>query len=81
MEENTIYSDYGTEIIKRGEKYYARIDEGGIASQYVEYEITEVEAKEIMEDIDRSVPILLKYKNERLRKEGYFDRKFRFKYL
>jgi hypothetical protein len=81
MENNIIFSKSGVEIIKRGDKYFACIDEGGIGSKFIEYEVTEEEAKAIMDDVDHFEPILLKYKNERLRKEGYFDRKFRFKYL
>ena len=38
--ETKIFEDYGIEILKRFDKYYLRVDSGGIASRLTEAEIS-----------------------------------------
>ena len=44
---DTIYESHGIEIVKSGEKYFLRYDDGEIVSKIKEIEISENEAMEI----------------------------------
>jgi hypothetical protein len=46
--EESIFEDFGIEIVKRDESYYIQFDAGELAVVMVEAGITEVEAKKAM---------------------------------
>lgn len=55
----TIFSDFGIEIFKRGERYFIRYDAGEIAMQFREDEITEEEAVKAQECEESAYKVLL----------------------
>ena len=59
--------DQATDLIKKDGKYYIVYEYGGGASYMREQEVTEEEAMELMEDMDKATPIILKYRNEELK--------------
>lgn len=54
-----VFSDFGIEIFKRGERYFIRYDAGEIAVQFREEEITGEEAARAQESAESAYQVLL----------------------
>ena len=61
-----IFDDYGVEILKRGNKYFIRVDSGELASRLLEAEISEDDISKVKQDEASALKVLLDYQNRGL---------------
>lgn len=61
--------DQATDLIKKEGKYYLVYEYGRGVSYMREQEVTEEEAMELIDDMDKATPIILKYQNEELQRK------------
>ncbi len=57
----TIFNDYGIEIIKRSGKYFLRTDSGEMASRLIEAEITSADALLAQKGPNSAYDVIIKY--------------------
>lgn len=58
---NTIFIDYGIEIIIKNDKYYIRYDTGEIVQKMSEIEVSEEDAKKAQKSSDDAYKVILSY--------------------
>jgi hypothetical protein len=75
MKENIKYDNYGCEIIKHNEKIFLRFDEGHFHIQLSEYEISQVEARQVMLSSEDAYQVILKVQTRNNKKEEKFKKK------
>jgi hypothetical protein len=59
-----ILEDEGIQLIKKGNKYYLKFDEGELMFKIRELEITEEEAKKITENSDIAYDVIISYQEK-----------------
>ena len=60
-----VFEEYGIEIIIREDKYYMRYDAGELLVEFVEIEITRIEAEQAQQGPQNAMEIIWYYKNKK----------------
>lgn len=58
-----IFDKFDIRISLRDGKYFMRYDQGTVATQYTEMEISKEDAERVMEDINYSLQLVWDYRN------------------
>jgi hypothetical protein len=68
-----IMEKYGCQIVSYNDKLYIRFDEGEILVKYVDYEISQNEAIEAMNNEESAYQVCLKAQLRNIIPKSYFD--------